>query len=489
MIRLEGVSFTHAGAGSPALEDIELRVDPGEVVAVTGPSGSGKTTLTRIVNGLVPHAHGGVLSGGIEVGGGRPDRDPLFETARRVGSVFQNPRTQFFATEVLGELAFGAENAGIAPARIAREVHEALERFRLAHLADRSVFALSGGQKQLLACASVDVLRPPVLVLDEPTANLDDGAVQRIAEVVAEWKREGRAVLVAEHRIGWLLGIVDRILVMDSGRIVAALSPEEFGALTATERRRWGLRDPSASAVADLPVGPLGHRPSELAPTPDGSRTDAMTTIRDLRIRHRGARGPALRLDRAELPGGHITAITGPNGSGKSTLARFLVGLHGSGRVERDGIRLSARRRRATSALVMQDVGHQLFAESAQEEVELAQRRADPGEALRILDSLDLSDCAEHHPLSLSAGQQQRLATATAIAGSRSVIVLDEPTSGLDRRRMEQVAALLLRLRAQGTEIFVTTHDREFIELAATWRVHLDRDHLISRADSHNLMP
>ncbi len=229
---MEDVSFSYAGGHSgTGVEGISLSLGRGEVALLCGPSGCGKTTVTRLANGLAPHFYEGAETGTVRVCGLDIAHAELWETARVVGSVFQNPKTQFYSVDVRGEVAFGCENLGFKPADIERQVDAAAREFDLAPLIDESLFSLSSGQKQRVACASAAATSPALVVLDEPSSNLDFEAIAQLRSAIARWKAEGIATLVAEHRIHYLEGIADHVLYLDNGRIARRWTAGEFARL------------------------------------------------------------------------------------------------------------------------------------------------------------------------------------------------------------------------------------------------------------------
>lgn len=466
MIELKDVSFRYAqGATGAGLDGVDLRVRPGEVVVLTGESGCGKTTLTRVLNGLIPHFHPGELTGSATVAGRAVAEVPLAEASAVVGSVFQNPRSQFFTVDVGSELAFAAENLGQPASEIVARVGAVASAIGLSGLLDRSIFELSGGQKQKVACGSAWVAEPQVLVLDEPSSNLDRATIEDLRALIAQWKAAGCAVVVAEHRLHYLQGLADRWLLLAEGRIVAEFGAAEMAELSPEAAAERGLRTPLPPAELQAAVG----------------EPDRPVVLSGFRRSYSGADGPALDVDRLVIPRHGVVAITGANGAGKTTLIRALVGLDrkASGVLEIDGERRDSRARLAKSYLVMQDVNHQLFAESVAEEVRLSAPEADEARVLRILEQLDLADVAERHPMSLSGGQKQRVAIAAAVASAAQVVVFDEPTSGLDRRHMAEVAERIGELREAGRLVVVVTHDHELIEACCTHLVRLESGRVV----------
>lgn len=452
-------------AGKRALlADVCLDVGPGECVLLCGRSGSGKTTLTKCMNGLVPALEPGLeRTGELRVLGMEPLSCETWELARVVGSVFQNPRSQFYHLTSTDELAFGLENRGTDAARIAARVREVVSDMGLERLLDRDVSRMSGGERQALVFASVAVADPELYVLDEPTANLDERATSVLHDQIAAVLARGKTVVVAEHRLAFLSDLVTRALLVEDGRIVREMGAGELASLTEGERLALGLRATLPSQVPAPHVAPV---PSEDAPA-----LGEGLSLRGLSVlRHGRQVFSPLSLD---APRGMVTGIVGANGAGKSTLLRALAGLERrtQGRVTLDGVPQSGRRRRRRCSMVMQDVNHQLFSDSVRGECELSCRargdlddRGKYGGVDAVLRSLDLTDLAERHPMSLSGGQKQRLAIACAMLSGRPVALFDEPTSGLDLGHMIEVSALMRRLADAGTAVLVATHDWELLD-------------------------
>jgi energy-coupling factor transport system ATP-binding protein len=473
-VKLGGVSYRYGAAESDSLAGVDLALRPGEFVLLAGPSGSGKTTLTRLINGLIPHYYEGSLLGQISVDGIDPSNNALWRLP--VGSVFQNPRAQFFTTDTTSEIAFGAENLGLPTAEILDRVEEAIAALGLAGLRDRSVFALSGGEKQRVACASVAAVRPAIYVLDEPSANLDLESTRQLREIMAVWKAGGATVVVAEHRLGFLRDLADRVLLFADGQLRTEFSGTDFRSLTDEELHRLGLRSAWGETMTATPS------------PPDGDCFE----VTGLRCRHRGAGAPglaaperrdAVRIDQLRIAKGQVTALVGANGSGKTTFATWLGGLRRDreGQLSDDQRVWNTAQRRRRVFVVLQDVNHQLFTESVSEEIALALRLASPTDlpvlsAAEIMERLDLADVADRHPLSLSTGQKQRVAVATALASGREVIVLDEPTAGLDLLHMNAVADALRTLADSGRTVLVATHDTELVAACADHIVRLPLD-------------
>ena len=445
-VKLRGVGYAYPGAAGPALRDVDFEVPAGQCVVVTGPSGCGKTTLTRLVNGLVPHVYEGDVEGCVEVAG----RDVALwepgELGTLVGSVFQNPRSQFVNVDTTSEIAFGCENLGLPREEMARRVDAAAAALGIKHLLGRPVEGLSGGQKQLVIIASALAMEPDVFVMDEPTASLDAEAMRLLAQAIVRLKRAGKTVIVSEHRLWWLADVADRVVRMDAGRIVGDWRAADYARIPRGERLQAGER---AWTVQEMELEGASGQGGD-------------STVLEACSIQAGYRSNPKVLDGMDigLHAGAVTGLLGSNGAGKTTLLRCLSGLtrEKAGAVALDGEPLPFGKRPALVHLVMQEPGYQLFADSAAAELVQAQAAA-----ASMLERFGLEGLADRHPLSLSGGERQRLAIACGMVRGARAIVLDEPTSGLDHGNMRRVVEVIRDAASRGAAVCVVTHDYEFL--------------------------
>ena len=453
MISIDRVSFGY-GEAQETLSQVSAAIAPGECVLLCGASGCGKTTVTKLINGLIPAFTPGCrLEGRVEVDGLDPGTTPMYELARKVGSVFQNPKSQFFNLDTDSELAFGLENEGRPPEEIRKRVSDTVDALHLQELQARNIFSLSGGQKQLLAFGSVYAMGPEIFVLDEPTANLDQAAIARLHDQIAALKREGRTVIIAEHRLYFLTDLIDRVLYLRDGVLERTFTRKQFCALTDREREALGLRTLIPAGCTLPAAAPAGAK--------EGLSVEGLTCA------YRKEPPVFQALSFSARPE-DVVAITGPNGVGKTTLSRCLCGLtrEQAGQIALNGRPLNRKERQRAAFCVMQDVNHQLFSDSVWGECRMSAPDAPDSTVEGVLDSLHLLPFRERHPMSLSGGQKQRLAVATALLSEKPILIFDEPTSGLDYARMVEVSGVIRSLAQQGRIVLVVTHDQEFLQRA-----------------------
>lgn len=465
MIRIENVSFAYSVREGAGLDHVSLQVPPGRCLLLTGASGSGKTTLTRLVNGLIPRFYTGELHGRVVVRGRDMTGWSMSELAAVVGSVFQNPRSQFFNPDTTSEIAFGCENQGWPRRKIHARVERTVSVLGIAHLMDRSVFSLSSGERQMVAIASAHAAGAEIFVLDEPSSNLDAESTDRLGRVLQHLKDQGKTILIAEHRLHYLCGVADRVVHLERGRIVENWSMPEFLNLSTARRKEHGLR---SRDLARIDV----RQAAVYETAAPGHEVDCQ--VRGLSVSHSG-RAPNRSADHGDLlrdvsfdfGPGRAMALVGSNGRGKTTLARCLCGLarERTGTVRLGGTRLSARSRVGRFYLVMQEAACQLFAGSVAAELGLCRSASRHASKLHaeVLERLGLCAVRGRHPMSLSGGEKQRLSIAVAVVQGADVLILDEPTSGLDYTSMLRVGETIDMLRAMGKRLCIITHDYEFL--------------------------
>ena len=436
MIKFEHVNVTMQG--KRILSDINLEIQDGEFVLICGESGCGKTTMTKLINGLIPHFVGDVsVDGTITVCGKNVAEMPMYE---------------IFYTNSNAEMAFGLENRGVEPEYIRKRIKNTINELDIEKLEDRDVFSMSGGEKQLLAFASAYAMNPQIYVLDEPSANLDIAAMEKLSERMKVIKEKRHTVVVAEHRLAWIQKFADRIIYMKEGRIEQEFISDEFKALSDLKRKQMGLRSivPEQIQIPEI----------------TGNSEDAVLQICNLSCKRK--KQMIFQNISLSARAGDIIGITGKNGAGKSTFCNCLCGLlkPKGGEILYQGKKLSEKARTKLFGMVMQEVNHQLFSDSVKNECLLANEEASEQEIRELLEKFDLEEYAEYHPMILSGGQRQRLAICQAVMGEKKLLIFDEPTSGLDFRHMCQVEKLMKQLSEEKYIIIVVTHDYEFLNRA-----------------------
>jgi energy-coupling factor transporter ATP-binding protein EcfA2 len=510
LLELDRLSYRYPGSRGAALDDVDLALHEGELVLVAGSSASGKSTLLRAAAGLVPHFFGGELAGRVLVGGlDTRDHGPA-EIATVASSLFQDPESQLVMNSVWSELALPLENRGRPPATVSRAVEETALALGIADLLDRSVHTLSGGELQRVALGAALVTQPRLLLLDEPTSQLDpvagDELVWQLRRLNEEW---GTTVVLAEHRLERCLAAADRVIALDRGRVAFDGQPKAFVGWAA--RRGEALAPPVARMCAlaglePLPVGVKDGRallrrrglcPGETE-APPVERAGAGKRRRLSRRRGRspepalelngvwveyddgsGAGLAALRGLDLKIESGETVALLGRNGAGKSTLLRVAAGLRAPDR---------GRSQTGDVALVLQNPGDYFLHERVREEL--------PADLVKeALGDLDLSGIEDADPRDLSGGERQRLALAVVLVGRGlgggeppAVVALDEPTRGMDRYQKQALADRLRAFAARGTAVVVATHDVEFAARVADRCVLLARGRVVADGATRDVL-
>ena len=468
MIKIDHISFSYGeeNENTGGVRDIDLNIEDGQFVVLCGESGCGKTTITRLINGLIPHYYEGQMAGEVWVNGEKVSEQPLYDTAAVVGSVFQNPRSQFFNVDTTSEITFGCENLGQPEKDIRERFAKTVRDFRLEKLMDRNIFHLSGGEKQKIACAGVSIMEPDVLVMDEPSSNLDAASILDLRKILAFWKSQGKTIIVSEHRLYYLRGLADRFIYLADGQVSRDYSAAEFEQLTEQQRSNMGLRTFALERLLP-PVLPQQEKTA--------------LALHNFRFAYKN-KPETLHIMDCEIPTNRIVGIIGNNGAGKSTFSRCFCGLEKRcGEIVWNGRKYRPKDRLSTCYMVMQEVNHQLFTESVLDEVLISMEEENQERAEEILNRLDLLAFKDRHPMSLSGGQKQRVAIASAIASKRSILFFDEPTSGLDYKHMKEVANVLRQVRDTGITVYVITHDLELILDCCTDIVHFENGSIIDQ--------
>ena len=465
MIKFENVCYQYPFHSQKALDSVCFEVRQGEAVLFTGVSGCGKSTLIRLINGLAPHYYHGQLIGRVLVNGRDNTTRGISKIAEEVGTLLQDAEQQFFALNVEDELAFAHECRGEDPDKIKTTIKRSLERFSLKGVVDSSIFDLSEGEKQKLALASIVSLRPKIIILDEPSANLDPGATEELASILADLKKQGITIVIVDHRLYWLSRLIDRVYVLQHGRI------KESGSYSILNkeaiRDRYGLRKTKiASSKIDLPDVKKAQKP--------GFNIDDMSFSYN-----RNGGQPVFNHIALNLPLGEVTAIVGNNGAGKTTFAKLLTGLlkMSSGKIFLDYRIIPPKALLKRSSIVFQNVDHQLYMKTVRAELAIAARYLVKTQrekrANELMDRFSLTELAMRHPQSLSGGQKQRLVIACGLIKNPDILILDEPTSGLDGMNMRIMSEMMKEFANQGKCVLVISHDLELIQEACKYQICL----------------
>ncbi len=512
LFEVENLTYFYPEKSDGALIDINLKVSEGEFVLLLGASGCGKSSLLRALAGLIPDYYGGAFGGEIRYGGRPLDCWDKRRLAREVGLIFQDPEQQLVMTSVEQEIAFGLENLGIEPAEMRRRVAEVLSLFDLTALKRRSTFDLSGGEKQKVVLASVLAMHPRVLLLDEPTSQLDPLAAQELLNNLQRLNLEwGFTIILVEQRTDRCFHLADRIVLMERGRIIHEGLPREMAFWG--DGRYLPFMPPVARIFSHLEAGSIPLTIKEgrkllqkkgLYPASGKERpavqsatapSDPLLQIRKLEFAYE-KRSPCLKgIDLAFYPG-EITAILGENGAGKTTLLKAINGLlrPQRGKIMLGNADITGERAETLAghiAYLSQDPNDYLFHDTVQEEIAygIAQRgNKNPGRAEKVMQFLGIEHLAGSYPRDGSAGERQRIALGCVLAVDPDLLLLDEPTRGLDLAAKQHLASLLQNIRDEGKAVVVVTHDVEFAAETAARVVILHDGQVVADGDRGTIL-
>lgn len=445
MLTLENLSLFYE-QDKKILDCINLNVADGECILLTGESGSGKSSIINSINGLAFEYENAKISGTIKVDNKDLKGMELYEISLLISSVFQNPKTHFFNVDTTLELLFYLENIGLSKQEMESRMEDMLKLFPIKHLLGRSIFELSGGEKQILCVAACYISGCKIIVLDEPSSNLDDKYIDILKEMLHILKNKGITLIIAEHRIYYLTDLADRIILVRKGELFKELTKDEL----LNSKSKLGLRSAIKTALKaqNRPVG---------------------NDLNIKKLEYNFKDGSGLKIEDISFGLGNIYGITGKNGCGKSTFIRVMTGLDDKGKSEIifKGKTLNKKDRLKNSSLVMQDVNHQLFTDSVEEEIKLGVKDLSQDRLDKVLYGLELTEFKDKHPMILSGGQKQRVAIASVLCKNSRFIFFDEPTSGMDYKNMMKISKLIKEMSNKDNIIFIVSHDVEFLNETA----------------------
>lgn len=476
VVDIQELSFTYSESAVPALEGINLQVYPGQFITITGPSGCGKSTLTLCMAGFIPHAYAGRIEGAIYIQGRNTREYPAGGLSGIVGLVQQDPEAQLCTLTVKDEVGFGPENLYIPPEEIRERVHFALQAVGAIDLKDRQVYTLSGGEKQRVAIASVLAMTPSLLILDEPTANLDPSCTREVLETLKRLKEQQEiSIIVIEHRLEKLVSISDRLLFMQRGKIVKESTPEYFYHMYCPDGEH-SATDNRLSEEGSLSIGEQAQQLPVLS-------------VKDLTAGYEG-RDVLSGISFSAYPGETI-AVMGDNGSGKTTLLLALLGIINAreGAVYLQGkdiTRQKVSRRAQYMGITFQNPNHQIFEDTVFKEAMLAAMflsRNNPQEIEHQVDQLlvefGLKQYRNNNPFTLSMGEKKRLTLVSVLAYAPRILILDEPLVGQDSDRVDLLITALQEHRAQGGITLMVCHEPDMVASCCQRVLFLSKGKLI----------
>lgn len=452
------LDFRYDGENVSALKNVSGQIGNGKCIVLCGGSGCGKTTLLRCLNKLVPQFYEGELNGFCRIDGKDIGELSIGEVGELAASVFQDPRSQFFTVNSSTEVAFGLENHGVPNEEMTNRVNEAFELFQLEKLKNRNVYELSCGERQLVSILSAWAMDTGIILLDEPTANLDLAAIDRLRGLLLKLKQQGKTLILSEHRLYYLSGIADEYWLIENGELQGQYNEEEIKALL--------LEQP------ELPLRTLDLNSVSLAGPHENHITGGFAyDVSDLCFGYRRKTEELLRGVSFHSTCGEVVGLIGSNGCGKTTLGKLLCGLlrPSAGNIVYNGVKMKPTELQKRSLFVMQEAEFQFFTNSVINELKYGHNDTPEfrEEAERLLKKFGMWEQRDRHPFSLSGGQMQKLSLMTAYFSAKQIVVLDEPTAELDKKSMQSCAELIREMQREKL-VFVITHDIEFIAQVCT---------------------
>jgi len=521
LIEFKDLTFKYADSNNTVLSDISVSINDSEFVLITGQSGCGKSTLCRCINGLVPSFYGGEICGSVEVQNIDALRTPTKDMAKTVGMVFQDPENQLIATDVEREIAFGLENLGLPKTTMVKRIEEVLDTVGIDHLRHRQLSTLSGGEKQKTAIASVLVLHPEILVLDEPTSELDPKGAEEVIQLVKRLNEElGLTVILVEHRIDRVLQSVDRLIVMDSGEITYNGKPREWINLAENKLSLVGIPPITRLSVelkqkgidTEIPLTIKEGRQifspilkdnkwkKSMQTHPHKSKNITSCIAKARKLWYKYPDGAVVLKDiTIDIFKGEFIALIGRNASGKTTLAKLLNGLlkPSKGKVEINGIdttRTKVENLAKCVGYVFQNPNVHLFADTVEEEITFMMNNLGFSSKM-VEESLDkelkqfnLEYCRYAYPRSLSTGEKQRVALASILAAKPQLLILDEPTRGLDYGLKKNLMNYLIEYRKNGGTVILISHDIELIAEFGERVVLMSEGKIVADGNKHQVL-
>ena len=470
MIKIKNLSYSYPFTDVKVLDDINMTVRKGEAVLITGPSGCGKSTLSRVINGLIPHYFMGKLDGEVEVTNIKNSERRVSEIAKDVGSLFQDPEQQFFTLKVRSELSLIKEIKGDDPEDIKNNVESVSKEYQLEKVLDSSIFTLSEGEKQKTALASVSLTGNSIVVLDEPTANLDYESTEMLASHLLDLKKQGKTIIVVDHRLYWLSSLIDTVYIMENGSIK---EHGNFSILQSKEIiKKYGLRQLAVkkgfSFLKDI---------SLVSEKQNSDKGNLSVENLDFGFK-KGVN--IFKKYSVSIPCGSVCAVVGRNGAGKTTFAKLLTGLlkKRGGIISHCGIPKNGKTLLKQSGVVFQNTDHQLYMKTVYDEMTAGRKKSENEmeKADSILTELGLTEYKDRHPQSLSGGQKQRLVIACSLMKDPDILILDEPTSGLDGKNLSIIKNILKMEALRGRIILIITHDYELLQDTCDYKIEIRKE-------------